>query len=193
MASPRRPRLTAADWVDAALVSLAEGGLPAVAVEPLAVRLGATKGSFYWHFANRDALIVAALARWEERHTQEIIDAAEAAPDPAQRLRTLFNRVMGSVGRSPLEAQLLAAADHQLVGDVVRRVVARRLEYLVELFEQLGFAAEDARHRAVLMYAAYAGHDQLALRLPGALAVDDVYREAVVHLALTGAPTRSAG
>ena len=45
--------LTAEDWARAALEAIAEDGVTAVAVEPLARSLGVTKGSFYWHFANR--------------------------------------------------------------------------------------------------------------------------------------------
>ena len=48
--------LSAADWSEAALVALARGGLAAVAVEPLAKELGATKGSFDRHFADRNEL-----------------------------------------------------------------------------------------------------------------------------------------
>ncbi|WP_412543871.1 TetR/AcrR family transcriptional regulator [Longispora sp. K20-0274] len=62
----QRRRLTAEDWAEAALLAFAEGGLAAVAVEPIATRLGATKGSFYWHFPHRDALVVAALALWSD-------------------------------------------------------------------------------------------------------------------------------
>src|SRR5436190_23787150 len=85
-----RSRLAAADWAAAALEAFGEGGLAAVAVEPLAVRLGATKGSFYWHFANREALVTAALALWEQRSTEAKIFALDAEPDPVARLRMLF-------------------------------------------------------------------------------------------------------
>src|SRR3546814_7480606 len=61
----RKGRLSAEDWAQAALDLIAEHGVAAVAVEPLARRLGVTKGSFYWHFQSRDALLQAALARWE--------------------------------------------------------------------------------------------------------------------------------
>ena len=60
-----KSRLSAEDWALAALDVIAESGLAAVAVEPLARRLGVTKGSFYWHFPSREALLVAALERWE--------------------------------------------------------------------------------------------------------------------------------
>ncbi|HXD53500.1 MAG TPA: helix-turn-helix domain-containing protein, partial [Solirubrobacteraceae bacterium] len=58
-------QLTPEDWERAALAAIRDGGPEAVAVEPLARRLGVTKGSFYWHFANRDGLLGAAIARWE--------------------------------------------------------------------------------------------------------------------------------
>src|SRR5690606_14615731 len=54
------------DWSNAAAVATAAGGIDAVRVEALARRLGVTKGSFYWHFADRSALLDAVLTRWEE-------------------------------------------------------------------------------------------------------------------------------
>ena len=54
--SAQRITLTAANWAEAALDAIAENGIEAVAVEPLARRLGVTKGSFYWHFTHREAL-----------------------------------------------------------------------------------------------------------------------------------------
>src|SRR5689334_11922394 len=65
LAAVPKTSLTAEDWADAALDALATGGLEAVAVEALARRLKVTKGSFYWHFGNRDELIKAALEAWE--------------------------------------------------------------------------------------------------------------------------------
>jgi AcrR family transcriptional regulator len=75
---PPRQRLSASDWTAAALDALAAGGLAAVAVEPLATRLGTTKGSFYWHFTNRDALLRAVLERWERTDTEDVITYVEA-------------------------------------------------------------------------------------------------------------------
>ena len=101
--APTKPRLSAQDWADAALTAIGEGGLAAVAVEPLAVRLGTTKGSFYWHFANRDALIKAALERWAEINTEGIISEVEAEPDIRTRIRLLFAEAISSASADPLE------------------------------------------------------------------------------------------
>ena len=61
-----KTRLTREDWANAALRAIAREGLRAVAVEPMAKRLGVTKGSFYWHFKTRADLIQAAVELWEE-------------------------------------------------------------------------------------------------------------------------------
>lgn len=79
---PRTARLTRDDWAAAALDALAEGGPPAVAVEPVAARLGASKSSFYWLFDNRQALLAAALERWERVQTDEILPGWPLCPRP---------------------------------------------------------------------------------------------------------------
>ena len=91
-AKPERSgRLSADDWAQAALDLIAEQGVAAVAVEPLARRLGVTKGSFSWHFPSRDALLVAALERWEKVEQETVFGQLEPIPDPRQRLRSLFH------------------------------------------------------------------------------------------------------
>src|SRR6266568_7036471 len=89
-------RLTRDDWIIAALGAIADGGLAAVGVEPLAARLGATKGSFYWHFENRDALLEAAIRRWEKETTTDVVaDITAAAHDaPASQFRRLVVSVI---------------------------------------------------------------------------------------------------
>ncbi|WP_030679442.1 TetR/AcrR family transcriptional regulator [Streptomyces sp. NRRL B-1347] len=167
--TPAKPRLSARDWADAALVAIGEGGLAAVAVEPLAVRLGTTKGSFYWHFANRDALIEAALDRWEERHTDETISEVEAEPDVRRRVRLLFAEAIGSAADDPLEVALLATASDPRVTEAMRRVTERRVAYVAELFAQLGFPGPEARRRGLLAYSVYLGHAQLGHAVPSVL------------------------
>src|SRR5260370_14402155 len=69
----RSSPLGAEAWEKAALKAIADRGFSGAAIEPLAKKLGVTKGSFYWHFADREALIRAALKRWEKRSTEDVI------------------------------------------------------------------------------------------------------------------------
>ncbi|MET9451955.1 TetR/AcrR family transcriptional regulator [Streptomyces cinerochromogenes] len=164
-----RKRLSAQDWADAALTAMGEGGLAAVAVEPLAARLGTTKGSFYWHFANREALVEAALDRWEQKSTEAIIAGLASEPDPETRLRKLFAEASALAAVDPLEVSLPASAGHPRVAAVLRRVTERRVDYLARLFAELGFAADEAHRRALLAYTGYLGHTQLTHAVPETL------------------------
>jgi AcrR family transcriptional regulator len=164
-----RTRLSRDDWTAAALRALATGGLAAVAIEPLAAALGATKGSGYWHFANRADLVNATLQRWEHDHTAAVIAQLDSGAPPQDRLADLFRRVMGHTGSHSVEVALLASAADPAVADALQRVTGLRLDYLAGLFGELGFGASEARHRAVLAYTSYLGHAQLARAAPAAL------------------------
>ncbi|MEV0368774.1 TetR/AcrR family transcriptional regulator [Streptomyces sp. NPDC050636] len=182
--SGTRQRLTAQDWADAALAAMSEGGgLAALAVEPLAARLGTTKGSFYWHFANREALIQAALERWEEIGTEAVIVEVEAEPDPAKRLRKLLHRATGSATDDTLELSLLATAAHPGVAAVLARVTERRIGYVTALFAELGFSEAEAERRGLLAYSAFLGHTQLGHAVPQTLptgAAHERYLDSVI-------------
>jgi AcrR family transcriptional regulator len=78
-------------WLDAAFSVLAKRGVEAVRVEPLAKSLKVTKGSFYWHFKDRPALLDALLVSWRQRATLRVIERLERAnPEPIDRIRHLL-------------------------------------------------------------------------------------------------------
>ncbi len=86
-------RLSSSDWQQAALDALSEGGLQNIAIEMIARRLGVTKGSFYWHFDSRDALIAAALELWESQEQEQVFGRLDALPDAQARLKALITLV----------------------------------------------------------------------------------------------------
>jgi AcrR family transcriptional regulator len=169
VARGQRPQLSRADWVAAAVTALHAGGLDAVAVEPLAARLGATKGSFYWHFRDREDLVAAALAHWEHQGTDEVIAALDAAADPARRLRMLAEATLAEDHRPDLSVVLLPDAAHPLVAAALERVTRRRTDYLTAQFRALGIEAHEASARSLLAYSAFLGHSQLRHYLPAAV------------------------
>ncbi|MFI7125639.1 TetR/AcrR family transcriptional regulator [Nonomuraea sp. NPDC050153] len=158
-------RLNADDWARAALEALAEGGLAAVAVEPVAVRLGVSKGSFYWHFPNRQALVEAALERWEAG-TDEVIARLEPVPDPVERMRTLLEWAFGDGQDAAISFRLISEADDPVmgpvVGPVVRRVSERRLAFMRAVLEEVGQPPDEAARRALTAYGGYLGLAALA-------------------------------
>ncbi len=157
-----RSRLSAADWEREALVALAEGGLGAVAVESLARRLGVTKGSFYWHFPSREALLEAALKRWEQDDEEEVLGPIAAVDDPRERVRELVRQASHRRPSHALFAALLKSMDQPLIRPFIERVAERRLGFVIDAFRQAGFSATTAANRARLAWSAYVGFVQLA-------------------------------
>ena len=184
----RRGRLSAEDWAQAALDLIAEQGVAAVAVEPLARRLGVTKGSFYWHFPSRDALLQAALERWEKVEQEQVFGQLEAIADPRERLRALFDLVAHEYKAHIIYSELLKALDHPAVQPVIGRVSDRRLDYLTASFRQAGLGRNDAQNRARLAYAAYVGFLQLNLQLKQTRLQQDEFEAYVDHMMATLIP-----
>jgi AcrR family transcriptional regulator len=153
--------LTEADWEQAALQLVAEQGIQALAIEPLAKRMGVTKGSFYWHFSGREALLDQALVRWEEHDSRNLNKSLGDITDPRERLVSFFRRVGREKLTHEVYSELCAAAGHRQVEPVLERVAERRMKHLATAFEELGMDHEDARYRARLSYSVYLGFLQL--------------------------------
>ena len=162
--------LTAEDWARAALEAIAEDGVTAVAVEPLARSLGVTKGSFYWHFANREALLRAALSLWEKQETDDVLKRIGDEPDPVRRIERVFHKVDASTHTSRQYMALAAAAAHDAhIREVVTRVSRERLDFMIDCYKALGLDDDDATRWASSAYSLYLGVLQLRWDLPDAL------------------------
>lgn len=148
-------QLSREQWLMGSVMALTEGGIEALRVEPLAERLGVTKGSFYHHFKNRRELHLALLAEWERLGTSQIIDAVEdGAVEPADRLRALAKRTFAADPFSDgIETAIRSwAANDEVAAEAVRRVDARRLAFVTGLLREGGMAKGKAERRARLLY-----------------------------------------
>jgi AcrR family transcriptional regulator len=181
---PRRrqdkpPRLDAGAWIAAAFDALAGGGIGAVRVEPLAKALDITKGSFYWHFADRRALLDAMLAVWSEGRIAAIREqaAARGAPDAVlSDLADLYTRHANIRGLGiELAIRSLARTD-QAAAKAVRAVDRERLRHVGDLFAALGWPGSQAQARAILFYSYLFGQSLLDAQVVPAAARDKAVR-----------------
>jgi AcrR family transcriptional regulator len=163
-------RLSADDWTAAALEAVASGGLGAVAVEPLARKLGVTKGSFYAHFSDRDELIDAALHRWEQAHVEAFLADDAEQGDPLHRLEALMRMAISAARKGTIQGRLLLESDDPRVRSALQRVTEIRLLRLEAIFRDLRLPDGAAERRATLAYAIYIGLLQLAREVPERLA-----------------------
>ncbi|WP_026910630.1 TetR/AcrR family transcriptional regulator [Patulibacter minatonensis] len=157
--APGKSRLTRDAWIAAALDAIAERGLGAVAVEPLAAELGVTKGSFYAHFRTRDALVEAALDAWAAKHGAPGFADFDGIDDPADRLRAVLESAVAfsRSDRPSVHVQLLRETHDPRVRDAVARADEARIAWLSAVYRELGLDAKRSHARAAIAYAAFLG------------------------------------
>lgn len=176
--------LNEADWIDAATGILVDENVRGIRIDALCHKLGVTKGSFYWHFSGRAALLAGVLQNWRKRMTTNVIDRLGAqSGDPTVRLRALL--ALPRRYRSPAFARIeqsirdWSRRDGQ-AHDAVSDVDMIRLDYFVELFKQHGFEPIAAKRRAYIAYAMLMGDSILRDTLEPDSA--DVVLDDIMHL-----------
>lgn len=147
------------DWLEAGIALLSQKGADGVRLDVLCRMLKVTKGSFYWHFENRDAFIDAIFDYWKDRYTIHMASVVTAkTTSPADRIRQLFfESKQGIVDFSvELAVRHWARNDRRLV-QLVIDVDALRLEFLEKLFVEMGKSRDEAAARASLFYSLILG------------------------------------
>ena len=149
--------LTREDWISGAWDMLGETGLDGVRVEPLAKNLGVTKGSFYWHFKDRQELLDALLDRWFAIWDDQMSPDIDGNGTAADRIWALFESVVRRTTRGQtISLRLLSHNDP----DVALRIEVRdaqRLAFLMQRLKEIGFSHEEARVRGQLYQAIMTG------------------------------------
>jgi AcrR family transcriptional regulator len=149
-------QLSAKDWLDQGLRTLATSGFTALKAEPLAKAMGVSRGSFYWHFADIGAFHSAILKHWREVAAEQIIANLEAASDNDNPLILLLHRAFGA--RLSLEKAVRTwATVDPAARAAVQAIDRRRLGYVESLFERSGVSPGVARSRAQIFYWAFIG------------------------------------
>lgn len=155
--SKRKNKLTANDWLDTALQVLAEQGLEAVAVEPLAKRMGVTKGSFYWHFKNRNVLLSELLQFWENIELAYLAATSAKTQAPKAFLKEILTLLIEDDTNKRVFLALSNSTNNDDVANHYQRAVARRIEIFQSTYLALGCKKDKANKYAQLTYFSYLG------------------------------------
>lgn len=150
------------DWIKAGFRALCNGGIAAIRVEPIAREIGATKGSFYWHFKDLQALKTAMLDYYKENGTEAIIKSANMRDGPAQNLlfvvKMAINPPEEDVGSIMAEAAIREWARFDNDAKIrVSEIDELRINHLYLNLKELGFNEADAKGRAQILYSTYLG------------------------------------
>lgn len=156
-----RLQLDRSTWIQTALDTLADEGVTGVRVEVLAKRLHVTKGSFYWHFKDRQALLDAVLEQWKIGRIRDIEKTTSVtAGNERQQLHYAIEVYGASRNRKGMSIELAIrdwARHDSRAAAVVEAVDLYRLECTRKLFVESGMSDAEAKSRSLLLYACVFG------------------------------------
>ena len=163
---PAITRTPRSRWVEEGLRALADGGPDAVRVEVLAHALGVTKGGFYGHFADRNALLEEMLDTWERRSIDEVLERVERhGGDVRARIR-LAGALTFSSELLPIDLAVRDWARRDpKVAERLRRVDSRRMDYLRSLFAPICADEDEVDARSMLAFSLVIGQHFMAAAL----------------------------
>jgi AcrR family transcriptional regulator len=160
LASPRI-QLDRGNWIENAIDVLAQDGVGGLRVEVLAKRCGVTKGSFYWHFKDRQDLLAAILEHWKEGRIRDIEKTTSVTPGKEREQLHFAIEVYGaSRNRKGMSIELAVrdwARHDPQAATVVEAVDLYRLECTRKLFVAAGMSDAEAKSRSLLLYACVFG------------------------------------
>jgi AcrR family transcriptional regulator len=171
-------QLSAQDWLDQGLKTLASQGFTALKAEPLAKALGVSRGSFYWHFPDIGAYHTAILKYWREVAAEAIIAHVEAASAKDNPLIVLLRRVFSE--KLALERAVRSWATFDPAAkNAVQAIDRRRVDYVESLVRARGVAPGMAQARAQVLYWAFLGYalsDQPMTKVQREATLDELVR-----------------
>jgi len=134
-----------------------------VRVEVLAQELGVTKGGFYGHFADRNALLDAVLDTWERMSTDDVLARVESKGGDVRAKVRRAGALTFSGELLPVDLAIRAWSRHDAeVAERLRRVDNRRMEYLRSLFGAMSADDAEVEARSTLAFSLVIGHHFMA-------------------------------
>ncbi len=141
------------EWVQAAWDFLIKEGISNFKLTTLCQILGVTKGSFYWHFKDRDELLNVLLQEWERRSTQRFIEMVNSyRGHPKEAFTKMIQAVVATRNIEIDHVFREWAALDSRAENLVKKIDERRLNFLRDIFQRMGFTEEEADTRAILLY-----------------------------------------
>jgi AcrR family transcriptional regulator len=137
---------------EAALAALEAKGIDAVKVFSLSETLGVTRGSFYWHFRDRQDLLSSMLEWWDRGMTETVLDEISSlGGDPRARLWRAMELITEG-GKAAVDPAIRAWALYDPgAAAFVRRVDRKRIEFIRGFFREMGFSKEEVEARARML------------------------------------------
>ena len=152
--APERNQLQRFDWLRTALDIFVAEGIDAVRITRLAADLGVTRGSFYWHFRNREDLINSLVSYWKDKNTAAITASMAQATSLADGIFRFFETCIDAALFDPrLDLALREWARRSTsIHALVASEDQARIDALCAFYERFDYPMPQALIRARVLY-----------------------------------------
>lgn len=158
----KKQRFSATDWVNLGLQQLAVGGPDAVKLEAICAAAKLTRGSFYYHFSDHSAFLLAIVQSWQGQQTDDIVAALPNTGTADDNAKALTKAVLEIDYRLELGIRELARRVPD-IDKVVKTTDQKRLQILSKIYShRFQVGDSEAKDLAFLEYAAFSGMILLA-------------------------------
>ena len=140
-------------------------GIDDVKVDRLAKKMRVTRGSFYWHFENREDLQDALLQDWEVRNHFEMAQIRTRWSRSEPDLSEIVAIWLGEDPNFPSYDMAIRswARKNNAVAAAVHRIDEAWVELIVELFRREHYSEDESFVRARIIYFHQVGYYALAI------------------------------
>lgn len=117
-------------------------------INKLAKALGVSKGSFYWHFKNREDFIQSLIDYHTDTFVRSVVRFTDKVEGDAQeRLWQLVSFIIGNnLARYNIAMHVLVAIEPKFMPQI-RKSYRIRIKYVSSLFEEIGFQDKELETR----------------------------------------------
>lgn len=150
------------DWVKHGFEAFAEQGMAGINVEKIAASIGCNKSSFYWHFRSKKEFVDEVIRYWVKHDTEEIIAATEAGSSAKEKFLKLLELAFAEDGYVDFNFYLKRLArTRKDIADLVRDIDNKRMDYVRDLFVEMGMTKNEAAFRSSLLYKYLIGYHEM--------------------------------
>lgn len=145
-------------WLDEAIRTLLQEGPQALSVKRIATRLGTSRSPFFRVFGDRDELFRQMFDFYRRESSTEVFDSVRNYPGtPLQRFWFFWVHIIErEIYRLDRPFRRWSLTNPK-IDRLIRSMDKERIDFLRELYTDLGYSYEEADHRASFAYFEYIG------------------------------------
>lgn len=151
MVDKKNKRVSKDEWLGQAMEILEAEGVSGVNIERLARKFGIAKSGFYWHFRDRQDLLTQMLEYWAHEYTEVVTKNKALSEGPAIKRLENIMRTVRDYELNRFEAVIFVwSQSDPAAKEVFQRAFKMRLDFIGNIFSELGFKGDELKMRTQL-------------------------------------------